>query len=78
MESVCNEESTCLPQFIWVPNSRMKSAEHVQHMGGVNNNFRSVVISSRFYINAVGKRKLALVRRPTKWCREHGNKPSVL
>jgi hypothetical protein len=44
---VCNEESTCLPQFIWVPNSRMKSAEHVQHGGGINSTFRSVVVTSR-------------------------------
>jgi hypothetical protein len=57
MESVCNEESTCLPQFIWVLNSRMKSAEHVQHVGGINNTFRSVVVTSRrlcSYKHAVG------------------------
>jgi hypothetical protein len=93
MESVCNEESTCLPQFIWVLNSRMKSAEHVQHVGGINNTFRNVVGTSRglcsyrhaleasveidFILMLWTKRKLALVRRP-KWCREHGNKPSVL
>jgi len=47
MESVCNEESTCLPQFIWVLNSRMKLAEHVQHVGRINNTFRSVVVTSR-------------------------------
>lgn len=47
MESVCNEESTCLPQFIWVLNSRMKSAELVRHVGVINNTFRSVVVTSR-------------------------------
>jgi len=47
MESVCNQESTCLPQFIWVLNSRMKLAGNVQHVGGMNITFRIVVITSR-------------------------------
>jgi len=57
MESVCNEESACLPQFIWVLNSRMKSAEHVQHVGGMNNTLKSVVVTSRVlcsYRHALG------------------------